>query len=310
MARWHLWLNGHEVKQPPGDGDGQGSLACCSPWSHKQSDTTEWLRTKNLFNIYFYTSIFILLTCQFLKIYVKNFQSSCRYLVFSRVLISSAASVFKMAWGERCFVFCKVYGVFWGGFLGGSVVKNLPAMLKTRIQSLGEEDPLEEEMATHYSEYSTLAGKMRWTEEPNGLQSMGSQRVRHNQAHTCAGSLRKSAFVALHTQFSIIPRLYQTFSLFSFSVFCSLSFYILSLTLICSWFSNMLGHRARASLRVSTISVPSWSFTFEYNACCKVFLYGFYHIDVISFYSCFVECLIMKVRISSHALCALIKTIM
>ena len=60
------------------------------------------------------------------------------------------------------------------------MVKNLPAMLKTQIQSLGEEDPLEEEMAPHYSEYSTLAGKMPWTEEPNGLQSMGSQRVRHN----------------------------------------------------------------------------------------------------------------------------------
>ena len=114
------------------------------------------------------------------------------------------------------------------------MVKNLPAMLKMQIQSLGEEDPLEEEMATHYSEYRTLAGKMRWPEEPNGLQSMGSQRIRHAQAHTCAGSLRKSAFVAVHAQFFIIPRSYQTFSLFSFSVFCSLSFYISSLTLICS----------------------------------------------------------------------------
>ena len=37
------WLNGHEFEQAPGVGDGQGSLACCSPWGHKESDTTEWL---------------------------------------------------------------------------------------------------------------------------------------------------------------------------------------------------------------------------------------------------------------------------
>ena len=39
----HHRLNGHEFEQAPGDGEGQGSLACCSPWGHKESDTTEWL---------------------------------------------------------------------------------------------------------------------------------------------------------------------------------------------------------------------------------------------------------------------------
>ena len=48
---------------------------------------------------------------------------------------------------------------------------------ETRVQSLGQEDPLEEEMATHFS---ILAWKIPWTEEPGGLQSMGSERVRHN----------------------------------------------------------------------------------------------------------------------------------
>ena len=38
---WHHRLNGHKSEQAPGDGDGQGSLACCSPWGHKESDTTE-----------------------------------------------------------------------------------------------------------------------------------------------------------------------------------------------------------------------------------------------------------------------------
>ena len=56
-------------------------------------------------------------------------------------------------------------------------VKNLPAMWETQVQSLGGEDPLEKEMATHSS---ILAWRISWTEEPGGLQSMGSQRVGHD----------------------------------------------------------------------------------------------------------------------------------
>ena len=57
------------------------------------------------------------------------------------------------------------------------MVKNLPAMQETQVQSLGLEDPLEKEMATHCS---ILAWRITWTEEPGGLQSMASQRVGHN----------------------------------------------------------------------------------------------------------------------------------
>ena len=56
-------------------------------------------------------------------------------------------------------------------------VKRLPEMQETRVRSLGREDTLEEEMATHSS---TLAWKIPWTEEPGGLQSMGSQRADHD----------------------------------------------------------------------------------------------------------------------------------
>ena len=56
-------------------------------------------------------------------------------------------------------------------------VKRLPTMQETRLRSLGQEDPLEKEMATHSS---TLAWKIPWTEDPGGLQSMGSQRVGHD----------------------------------------------------------------------------------------------------------------------------------
>ena len=57
------------------------------------------------------------------------------------------------------------------------MVKHLPAMQETWVQSLGWEDPLEKEMATHSR---TVAWKIPWTEEPGRLQSMGSQRVGHD----------------------------------------------------------------------------------------------------------------------------------
>ena len=64
------------------------------------------------------------------------------------------------------------------GFAGGPVVKNLAAMQETWVQSLGWEDPLKKEMVTHSS---ILAWRIPWTEEPGGLQSMGSQRVGHDR---------------------------------------------------------------------------------------------------------------------------------
>ena len=58
--------------------------------------------------------------------------------------------------------------------LVAQMVKRLPTVLETRVQSLGREDLLEKEMATHSS---ILAWKIPWTEEPGGLQSIGLQRV-------------------------------------------------------------------------------------------------------------------------------------
>ena len=73
MVGWHLQLNGHE--QTPGDGEGQGSLACCSPWGHKESDTTKQMNNNNnniilyimLYNIYscynYIENLYWILTC-------------------------------------------------------------------------------------------------------------------------------------------------------------------------------------------------------------------------------------------------------
>ena len=61
-----------------------------------------------------------------------------------------------------------------GTSLAAQMVECLPTMQETQVQSLGQEDLLEKEMATHFS---TLAWKIPWMEEPGRLQSMGSQRV-------------------------------------------------------------------------------------------------------------------------------------
>ena len=85
-----------------------------------------------------------------------------------------------------CYLCHPVSGTFFMASLGNSwaslrahLVKNLPAMQETGVQFLGQEDALEKEMATHSS---ILAWWIPWTEEPGGLQSMRSQRVRHDIA--------------------------------------------------------------------------------------------------------------------------------
>ena len=78
--------------------------------------------------------------------------------------------------GVRLFISFENIFVLILGFPGGSVVKNPPAVQETQeigVRSRGQEDPLEEGTATHSS---ILAWRIPWTEEPGGLQSMGSQR--------------------------------------------------------------------------------------------------------------------------------------
>ena len=69
-----------------------------------------------------------------------------------------------------------IYDIHWASLVA-QTVKNLSAMWETWVRSLGQEDPLEEGMATHSS---VLAWRIPWTEEPGGLQSMWSQIVGHD----------------------------------------------------------------------------------------------------------------------------------
>ena len=79
-----------------------------------------------------------------------------------------------------CFSINTLFKIPYSNVLGlavGSVVKNLPAVQETWVLPLGQEDPLEKEMATHFS---ILAWEIPWTMKPIRLQSMGLQRVGHN----------------------------------------------------------------------------------------------------------------------------------
>ena len=92
--------------------------------------------------------------------------------------------------------------------LVAQMVKHLVAMWKTRVWSLGQEDPLEKEMGTHSS---TLAWRIPWMEEPGTLQSMGSQRVRYNWvtsfslSHTHTHTVDVVVQSASHVQFFVTP---------------------------------------------------------------------------------------------------------
>ena len=98
---------------------------------------------------------------------------------------------------HHCFV---LVGSFAWGFPGGSTVKYPPAVQRIQVQSLGWEDPLEEGTATHSS---ILVWRIPWSEEPGGLQSMGSQRVGLDWAteHVCKWPLAQCpnphAFISL-----------------------------------------------------------------------------------------------------------------
>ena len=120
-----------------------------------------FLKTSLVFPLLLFYSSFM--HCSLKKAFLSllailwNSMFSWRYLSLSPLLFTSLLSSGLPWWLKK--------------------VKRLPTLQETRVQSLGQEDPLEKEMATHSS---TLAWRIPWTEESGGLQSMGSQRVRHD----------------------------------------------------------------------------------------------------------------------------------
>ena len=78
MVGWHHWLNGHEFEQAPGDGEGQGRLACCSPWGHKEVDMTERLNNNYLYE--FKSKVDLSLSLSRCKLYTLVTQTETLFL--------------------------------------------------------------------------------------------------------------------------------------------------------------------------------------------------------------------------------------
>ena len=101
MIGWHHRLNGPEFEQVPGNGEGQGSLACCRPWGCKDSDTNEILNNskKNRFRVYFAKVrghlIFLILNDPYPSILRGKNQEKCCHIVLSTFFILSFFFFFK-----------------------------------------------------------------------------------------------------------------------------------------------------------------------------------------------------------------------
>ena len=106
--------------------------------------------------------------------------------IFPSIRVFSNESVLCIRWP-------KYWSFSFSNSLVAQTVKRLPAMGETRVQSLGWEDPLEKEMATHSS---TLAWKTPWTEEPGRLQSVRSQRVGQDWATSLSLSNEYSGLIS------------------------------------------------------------------------------------------------------------------
>ena len=102
-------------------------------------------------------------------------------LIFSCAVSSLPCRLFSSSSKQGLHFSCSTRAFYCCGFssLVAQTVKRLSTMRETQVWALGWEDPLEKEMAIHSS---TIAWKIPWTEEPGRLQSMGSQRVRHDWA--------------------------------------------------------------------------------------------------------------------------------
>ena len=167
-----------------------GDVGCFLPLaSHCCLQVLLWLREAQRWCFRFLTSLFYLcvihpafftggMTCS-----KRNFCLTCSHrdiLLRTHTQTLTSTSLVKFLhlffWPENTYQKLLMVDIF-RGFTRSSAVKNPPAMQETRVWTLGWEDPLQKEMTTYSN---TFVWEIPWTEEPGGLQSMGSQRVRHD----------------------------------------------------------------------------------------------------------------------------------
>ena len=145
----------------------------------QESDTTEWLSLLLLQRLYANTMLFDVRNCYWTQVHVPEAQwgqANWSIRVWSRERFTAGLSKVNRCWE----IYVIKHTSWWKiatshkhSFSVDSVVKNLPAVQEMQVQSLDQEEPLKREVVTHSS---ILAREIPWTEEPCGLQSMGSQK--------------------------------------------------------------------------------------------------------------------------------------
>ena len=191
MVGWHHWLNGQEFEQTPGNSEGQGSPACCSPWVAKgQTWLSDWTTTKctqkqghthiHWLNVHSHrltlTETQSYRWCAYtqpIHRHVDTLKQKSDYIVTLTQTYSHSPSTHSLTHTK---INSHKFSLDHTSLVA-QTVKHLSTMWETRVRSLGREDPLEKEMAIHSS---TIVWKIPWTEEPGRLQSMQSQRVGHD----------------------------------------------------------------------------------------------------------------------------------
>ena len=174
------------LEQTPEGGEGQGSLVCCSPWGSKESGMTWWLNNNNLHLVtWMGFPGGTVVKNPFANAGDRGSTPGSGYPLEEEIATHSSLLAWKIPWTEEPgglhSMRSQRVGHDWSDFAaaaasytGGSDAKESACDAReTWVQSLGWEDPLEEEMATHSS---LLAWKIPWTEESGGLQSTGSQK--------------------------------------------------------------------------------------------------------------------------------------
>ena len=139
----------------------------------KESFTTQQLNSNNFYNINFCSSHFGFLLHN--TIFLTALQTHNLKVTATLIILNRYFGIFFCCYTDYLLLLIQINCT--GASLIAQLVKNLPAVQETWVRSLGREDPLEKEMATHSS---ILAQKIPWTEESGGLQSTGSQRVGHD----------------------------------------------------------------------------------------------------------------------------------
>ena len=153
-----------------------GSVSWISHWVHMLVSSRTGIGTRILTQ----SSLFLL--CRWFYIINFCYNNSIYFIILicglwwpaqplSEVHSQEANTAFKLL-----FLLVFTFMFLWASLVA-QLVKNLPAMQETQIRSLGREDPLEKEMATHSS---IVAWRIPWTEEPGGLKSRRSQRIRND----------------------------------------------------------------------------------------------------------------------------------